>query len=182
MIPYNQSAMDEFIQNFLFSHEGEYFENDPNDDGNQGDGTPGNYGTHYGIDARSHPGVDIKNLTADQALLIYQHEFFTTLASALPWPLAAAFFDIHVNNGELRGIKILQRAIGVTQDGIVGPVTMGVISHVDPIAVGVQLPSIRDAFYRDLAEAVPKDRRYLGGWLARDADLITWIKAHESLT
>jgi lysozyme family protein len=179
MSPALQAALDGFIQQFLFPHEGEYFENDPNDDGDKGDGvTPGNIGTHYGVDARSHPGVDIENLTAAQALLIYQSEFNTSLSSALPWPLAPAFYDIHVNNGEIEAIKILQRAIGVTQDGLAGPVTMGLIAHANPAAIGIQLPSVRDQFYRDLAQEVPKDRRYLGGWLQRDADLISWIKVH----
>lgn len=165
-----------FIRQFIIPHEGIVFENDPDDDGNKGDGSPGNYGTKFGIDARSHPGVDIVNLTQEQAELIYQNEFFTSLSGSLPWPLAPVFFDIHVNNGETRAIKILQKALGVAQDGLVGPVTHGMIQSCNAVALACILPKFRDSFYEDLAEAVPKDRKYLRGWEVRDADLLDWVK------
>src|SRR5438046_10527691 len=53
--------------------------------------------TKYGIDASSHPGVDIENLTRDQAIEIYHQEWHWRNMDALPEKLAIACFGVFVN-------------------------------------------------------------------------------------
>ena len=55
--------------------------------------------TKYGIDASSHPGVDIANLTRDQAIAIYHDEWMWRNMDALPEKLSIAMFDVWVNGG-----------------------------------------------------------------------------------
>ena len=50
--------------------------------------------TKYGIDQASHPGVDVANLTQDQAVAIYHQEWLAHNLDALPDKLAIAAFDV----------------------------------------------------------------------------------------
>src|SRR6202007_182545 len=56
---------------------------------------PGDAGgtTKWGIDAASHPGVDVDDLTRDQAITIYNEEWKWRNMDALPEKLAVAMFD-----------------------------------------------------------------------------------------
>ena len=83
---------------WLFDHEGRSFENDKDDPGGA---------TRYGIDQRSHPNVDIKNLTAEQATDLYWNEWIKDGCEHLPSPLDWIFFDACVNCGIGRAQQFL---------------------------------------------------------------------------
>jgi len=81
--------------------------------------------TKFGISKRSYPNVDIPNLTLDQAKQIYQKDYWSAChCDNMPWPLSAFVFDCAVNQGTDPAIKLLQRALDTTQDGIIGSVTI----------------------------------------------------------
>jgi len=86
---------------FLWEWEGTKYEDDPDDPGNNPpEGANKSYrGTKFGIDARSHPNVDIKNLTADQAMQIYWNDWIRLGVDHIPYPLNWCFFDSDQNNG-----------------------------------------------------------------------------------
>ena len=85
----------------VLHHEGGYV-NDPKDPGGE---------TNFGIAKRSHPDVDIKNLTEDKAKLIYkEHYWDKNKVEELPYQLRHIYFDMCVNQGKGRAVKILQRA------------------------------------------------------------------------
>ena len=89
----------------IFKYEGEYT-NTPDDPGGE---------TKYGISKRSYPGVDIANLTKEQAKEIYKRDFWDkSICPNLQTKLAIAYFDIIVNHGHHGAGKILQRAINRT--------------------------------------------------------------------
>ena len=69
--------------------------------------------------------TSVKDLTSDQARVIYSREFYPTVCDSLPLGPALVVFDCNVNQGI--GIRVLQEALGVTIDGIVGPETTGAI-------------------------------------------------------
>lgn len=130
---------DAFI-NFVLDHEGRYYENDPQDPGGA---------THFGIDQRSHPNVDIKNLTEDQAKDIYYSEWKANRCELLAFKLGESHFDACVNCGAGRAAKFLKA------------------SQYDPVEYNNQ----REAFYRRLVQARPVSQKYLKGWLNRVNDL-----------
>jgi lysozyme family protein len=104
----------------LMDFEGRDYEHDPDDPGGE---------TKFGIDKRSHPEIDIKNLTIEQAEEIYLEEFNSGFFAALPSPLSLVLFDFAVTSGEGTAAKALQRAIGVRRaDGVVGPQTRTVLA------------------------------------------------------
>ncbi len=106
-----------------FSHvvglEGGYV-NDPRDPGGE---------TKYGITKRDHPSVDIKGLTVEDAKEIYRVQYWApACCDAMPWPLNALVFDSAVNQGVETAKKLLQKSLGVTQDGVIGKATLSAIA------------------------------------------------------
>lgn len=99
----------------VLTEEGGYV-NDPRDPGGE---------TKFGISKRQYPDIDIANLTPQQAAEIYKRDYWTPCkCGALSWPLALFVFDSAVNQGVNAAIRMLQRALNVPQDGLLGPRTM----------------------------------------------------------
>lgn len=106
----------------LIHHEGGYV-NNPKDPGRE---------TKYGISKRSYPDVDIANLTLDQAKAIYLRDFWQRArCDELPPAIAFLVFDCAVNSGIGQAIRFLQRALGVADDGQIGPMTIAAVGRVD---------------------------------------------------
>lgn len=158
--------------NFLMKWEGAVWENDPDDHGNRGDGSPGNIGTKYGVDSRSHPGVNIRELTLEGAEKIYLKEYEDSVASSLPYPFNYLFFDFEVNAGPARAVKCLQKVSGVNADGAWGPISKKAFSLVSEQknTTSKYLQCRRD-FYNDLADGSKRLSKYRKGWLNRTNDL-----------
>ena len=103
----------------VLGNEGGYV-NNPQDPGGE---------TNWGISKRSYPDVDIKNLTRNEAMLVYVHDFWTPInGEQLHRAVAYQLLDIAVNAGVTTAIKMLQRAAGVSDDGYIGPVTMAEVN------------------------------------------------------
>lgn len=131
--------------------------------------------TKYGIDARSHPGVDIPNLTRAGAAEIYYRRYYVgSRASELPDGLSDAHFDASVNVGAARATKLLQEALALRVDGVFGPVTLAAAYRSAPAPAVHRLLTARADFYRDLG-ARTTAHRFLGGWLNRVAALRRFI-------
>jgi lysozyme family protein len=110
----------------LISHEGGYV-NNPNDPGGE---------TQFGISKRSYPDVDIKGLTLDSAKAIYKRDYWDRAqCDGLPPAVAFQVFDAAVNSGIGQSIRFLQRAVGVVDDGSVGPLTLAAIQRRDSAEV-----------------------------------------------
>jgi lysozyme family protein len=107
-------------------HEGGYT-NDRRDPGNWTGGKVGVgqlLGTKFGIAANTFPTLDIKNLTAAQARKIYKELYWDKVkGDELPASIDWAVFDYAINSGPFRAIVGLQRALGVADDGKLGPIT-----------------------------------------------------------
>lgn len=157
----------DYCVKFVLKHETEYdahgnvlTEHDPNDPG----GT-----TRYGIDQRSHPGVDVAHLTEDEAKEIYRKgEWTRCKCDSLPTGWDLAVFDAAVNLGAGWAVPALQRTVGVKSDGSVGPITIAAVTKASRDDLERYLQA-REAHYRALNPKLV--RRYLTGWLNRVADL-----------
>lgn len=116
---------DRFIDRLL-SHEGGYV-NNPADPGGE---------TKFGISKRSYPKVNIRRLTREQAVAIYRRDFWErSRADDLAPALGFQLLDAAVNSGIDQATRWLQRAVGVADDGIIGPVTLGALRVSDPADV-----------------------------------------------
>ena len=110
----------------LIGHEGGYV-NDPRDPGGE---------TKFGVSKRAYPDVDIASLTLDQAKAIYKRDYWDRArCDQLPEAVAFQVFDTAVNSGIGQSIRFLQRAVGVADDGQVGPLTIRAVQRLDAEAV-----------------------------------------------
>jgi lysozyme family protein len=109
----------------VLRHEGGYV-NDPRDPGGE---------TRFGISKRAYPDVDILRLTEDEAKAIYRRDYWDKLRpDELPQQLAICVFDCAVNMGRDKAVRLLQRACGVAQDGVMGGNTLAAANRlVDPV-------------------------------------------------
>lgn len=142
---------------FLKEWEGTTYEDDPDDPGGA---------TKYGIDQRSHPDVKIRELTEAKAKAIYWTEWNSEGAANFPEPLRQVYFNYCVNCGKSRAAKLIQQALGVTADGIIGPKTMAAVQKADPMNLALNTIQKGDMFYKALNR--PK---FIQGWLNRNSAL-----------
>lgn len=89
---------------------------------------PGGLSNH-GIALRRHPELtadDIRNMTPARAAEIYhgQQYWGAIHGDELPDALQLPMLDTAVVEGPGTAIKCLQRALGLTDDGVIGPVTL----------------------------------------------------------
>jgi len=125
--------------------------------------------TKYGIAKRSHPKEDIKNLTKERATEIYEKEYWTpSKASSLPGSLQETYFDMVVNMGQRRAVKILQKACNskgckLVVDGLIGRNTLRESKRIDDSRLKV----FRILFYTDLITRKPKLADFIVGWIRR---------------
>lgn len=156
---------DEAISHILSSEGG--FTIDPDDSGNWTSGKAGIgvlKGTNWGISAASYPLLDIKNLTKAMAIKIYLNDFWLKYRiAAYPDSIRLHMLDVSVNSGNSRAVKILQRAAGITSDGVAGPQTMKAAASVDVW----EYANERNDFYIIYADQNPTKRKYLKGWIRR---------------
>ena len=143
----------------VLHHEGGYV-NDPDDPGGE---------TNFGIAKRSHPDVDIANLTKDGAKEIYkEHYWDRNKVEDLPEDLRHIYFDMCVNQGRGRAVKIMQRAANakgadLVVDGGMGPKTIAAMD-------GVELQRVRAyrvKYYADLVTRKPDLEKFYFGWFRR---------------
>ncbi len=145
--------------------------------------------TKWGISKRSYPQLDIQNLTLDRAREIFYADYWQTSLSdtnqrsfcaEMAWPLNFVHFDCVVNIGNRktardgtvvwhrRATMILQRALGVDDDGYPGPVTYKAILECDPLRIALKALTQRDFYYSALGSWSLK---YQQGWHRRTNDL-----------
>jgi lysozyme family protein len=141
----------------LISNEGGYV-NDPQDPGGE---------TNWGICKRSYPDVDIKNLTRDGAKAIYLRDFWQRgQMDKLPSSVAFQAFDFAVNSSIETALRKLQKAVGVADDGHIGPVTLAAIQAMHPAKVIMLYVAERLDFWRHLRTAT----KFCPVWMGRAAD------------
>lgn len=114
---------------------------------------------------RGHPcaAADIKALTTAEALAIYHTNYWHAMrCDELPHGVDMVVMDAGVMSGQGRAIRFLQEAVGVTQDGILGNVTLGAVATKSPAYIVMKISIARSNFYQSLNQ--PANER---GWLAR---------------
>lgn len=137
----------------VIGHEGNYTDN-RSDPGNWTGGKVGSgtlKGTKYGIAANSYPNLNIKNLTLDQAKAIYKRDYWDKIkADQLPELLRFHVFDMSINSGISRGVKLLQQTVGTTQDGLIGPKTISAANNINVFNAVMLYNAYRIEFYASL--------------------------------
>jgi lysozyme family protein len=153
---------------FIFKAEGGYADN-PADPGG-----PTNYGITLAT-LRAYEGdpnltaENVKKLTPAIAKEIYRTAYWNRMqCGALPAGLDLEVFDFGVNSGPAESVKTLQRLVGVTQDGSVGPITLAAVRQFNVGDLIGRFAQARLAFYQSLN--MPEFEQ---GWATRVAQIQT---------
>ena len=92
-------------------------------------------GTLTGWLGRQATKAEVKALTKTTVAPIYRANYWDKIGGDdLPSGLDAAVFDFAVNSGPGRAAKLLQRLVGVPQDGQIGPVTLAAVAKAPNVA------------------------------------------------
>lgn len=158
----------------VLAHEGG-FTNDQRDSGNHlPDGRQGSTMlgcTQYNWEAYVGHKVtqdDMKKLTKDDVKPLYKRDYWDAVhGDDLPTGLDYAAFDFAINAGPSASRKMIQRALGVTADGVFGPKTMAAIEAADGKELMQKFSEAKTTFYKSLSNF----NVYGTGWLRRVADV-----------
>lgn len=150
----------------LLKHEGG-FSNHPLDPGGM---------TNLGVTKRvweewvGHP-VDEKQMRALTPALVaplYKKKYWDKVCGdGLPTGVDLAVFDLAVNSGPGRAAKMLQKVLGVTQDGAIGPQTLAKALNIDSSKLVADYNAERLAFLM----ALPAWDTFGKGWGRRVAEV-----------
>jgi lysozyme family protein len=107
---------------------------------------------------------DMRELTPELVGPMYEMKYWrTSYCEKLPRGLDLLVFTMAVNSGSGRSVKLLQDAIGVVTDGVIGPNTMAKINEANVEVLIDKFSEARTSFYKGL-----KTFPVFGvGWLRR---------------
>ena len=151
----------------LLSHEGG-FVNHPDD--------PGGI-TNLGVTkkvydewiGRESTEQEMRDLTPEDVGPIYKKNYWDRVkGDLLPSGVDWCAFDWAVNSGKSRPSKAIQRAVGATQDGAIGPATIGLIMEKDPKEIINYVYGVRQDFYKSLKTFETFGR----GWTRRNKETL----------
>jgi hypothetical protein len=153
---------------FIFKAEGGYSDN-PADPGG-----PTNFGitleTLRAYDGNQNlTADDLKKLSPEMAKEIYRTAYWNRMqCGALPPGLDLEVFDFGVNSGPAESVKTLQKIVGVSQDGSIGPITLAAVGQFNVEDLIARFAQARLAFYQSLN--MPEFEK---GWATRVAQIQT---------
>ena len=149
----------------VLQHEGGYV-NHPSDPGGR---------TNLGVTQRvweqyvGHP-VDeatMRSLTKEMVAPLYRKQYWDVChCDDLPAGVDYLAFDFSVNAGSFRSIKTIQRALNISADGVIGPVTLKAIQDANAEEFINNFTAAKEVFYRSLTNFPTFGK----GWLNRAAE------------
>lgn len=153
-------------------------DDDPNDHG--GRTSRGIIQREWDVYTQSHPDLPGDVWRAPQADIdaIYHDQYWEPYCDKLPVGLDLVFFNACVNSGRQQAVKELQRALGVSADGMMGMLTLQAVADCADVPELIrQTCDRRRAFYKALAQFP----RYGRGWMAR-TDRVETTALHMSMS
>lgn len=144
---------------------------------------PGDNGqkTFSGVDYASHPNFDYNNPKAAEVARIYKEGYWDqVVADTLGFPVGEVVANYAVNMGKRAAVKLLQYGINslkpesVVTDGILGPKTVHAALESNHEKLADLIEDAADDRYRGIVANNPSQRKFLAGWLNRNAALEKW--------
>lgn len=156
------------------NHEGG-FQKNPNDHANWSSGKIGEgtlIGTKYGITPADMPGVDIKNITVEQAIAYYIEHYWKPLYSQIEsQEVANKLADLGVLFGVGTAIRMFQTTLAVNSpidiDGAFGPSTLHYTNETDSASLLQAFKSTFVTHALQVGAANPHEREDVPGWIRR---------------
>lgn len=112
--------------------------------------------------SRNQPTLDVWHAPQSDIEAIYHEEYWEPYCDAMPIGVDYCLFNTRVLAGPYRAAVLLQRALGVSDDGRIGPVTREAAGKMAPEAFINRFAEVSASFYRSLHQP-----RFIKGWLNR---------------
>ncbi len=131
--------------------------------------------TSWGISERAHPEAwDPGPPNREQARAIYTQVYVAPFDGlvGLPDRVRTALIDDGVLSGVETAIRSLQRVLGVREDGILGPQTIGALSAWEDDRLLLRLVQRRAHRLARIVEREPDQARFVVGWIDRALSLL----------
>jgi lysozyme family protein len=113
---------------------------------------------------------EMRSLTPELVAPMYRKKYWDAVkGDDLPEGIDYLLFDFAINAGPVRAIRTLQKATGLTTDGILGPKTLGVLKDSSREEMVARFSEEKEAFYRSLNTFSTFGK----GWLRRVAETKT---------
>lgn len=167
---------DQAFEHVIVAEGGDKYTNDPFDHGG-----PTKYGiTQATLSAfRGKPvsESDVKNLTEQEAKMIYRSKYWNPLAcdNIKSQIIATILFDQGVNKGITAAAKNIQEAVGVKVDGMIGPKTLAAINSKLDRETAFRFICISQEGYARIVQKDHTQARFLVGWLRRTHKLFEMV-------
>ena len=162
----------DFAIDFVFAAEG-YVSNHKADSGGL---------TKYGIAQKSHPDINVRNLTLEGAKEIYRKEYWNACrCEEFERNVGLYVMDFAVNSGTVTAAKALQTCVNLLTsgkadsplivDGKIGPKTVEAVKRVDANTLVAALHAYRSTFFLNIVKKNSSQNVFLRGWMNRLAKL-----------
>ena len=113
---------------------------------------------------------DLRNISDEDVHTLYKQLYWDKVhGDELPAGVDYATFDAAVNMGVSRASKLLQEAVGVPADGVIGSGTLQAIQKTNPRTILENFSAEKTAFYKSLSTFDTFGK----GWLNRVAEVKT---------
>ncbi len=116
--------------------------------------------------------VDVENMTEQEARDIYRIEYIAPWGFVSYPRLREFLIDLGVNSGIDRAKKLLQRALGVAEDGDIGSVTRMALSNIDGETLRLRVIAERMKLYGRIVDKDRSQAEFIEGWLNRLAEFL----------
>lgn len=116
--------------------------------------------------------IDVEQLSEQEARDIYRVEFVAPWGFVSSPRLREFLIDAGVNHGLDRARKILQRALGVTEDGDIGTETRTALAGIDGETLRLRAIAERIRFYGHIVNRDHSQVVFIEGWLSRMVEFL----------
>jgi lysozyme family protein len=115
------------------------------------------------------PPLDVWKAPQEDIDSIYHDEYWLPWCDLIPIGTDYMFFDMCVNSGPHEAIVLGQRALGITADGRVGPLTREAFraAESNPVKLISNYANQKESFYRSLHQS-----KFIKGWLLRNREVL----------
>lgn len=108
----------------------------------------------------------------DKVAWFYEKNYWTKAGCGeLFWPFSFLVFDAAVHSGVRQGVVLLQKAVDVSPDGVVGPATRQALDRAILRCGVLRTAQLalweRAVLFAGICQRRPSQRQFLSGWLTR---------------
>lgn len=124
----------------------------------------------------------VESLELEEARAIYYNFYWRKSGGpSLPDGLDFAVFQAGVNIGPTMAVKLLQRILGVSDDGVIGPVTMERVNASNKAQLVDSFLKAQADYYKQIVQSRPEQNVFLKGWLNRVEGALAFVEKNWTL-